>query len=166
MTNIVLTGLPGSGKTTFGKLLAKRLSYSFIDLDDYVALPDKSVRELYRQEGEALFRKREYEALLKLGSTQNSIIALGGGTLTHPSSLKEALKLGTLVYLRESPETLFKKIKILPPYLNPEDPLSSFQKLAKEREPEYLKAVIILDINDRPFEELLDYGIKQLRHNF
>ncbi|MSR04173.1 MAG: shikimate kinase [Phycisphaerales bacterium] len=113
---VVLIGLRGSGKTTLGSLLAKRLHTQFIDLDD-VTVADSgqaSVTAMFRSVGEPAFRAAECAALdhvLSSPSTSGAVIALGGGTPTAPAAralLESARAAGTIriILLEAPPETL------------------------------------------------------------
>ena len=113
---VVLIGLRGSGKTTLGSLLAKRLNTQFIDLDD-VTVADSgqpSVTAMFRSVGEPAFRAAECAALtqvLSSPSTSGAVIALGGGTPTTPPAralLESARAAGTIriILLEAPPETL------------------------------------------------------------
>ena len=95
---IVLTGFMGSGKTTVGPLLARRLGWSFIDADDIIeAEAGCTIAELFRRHGEAAFRDREHAIVARLASGDALVLALGGGAieridtrsllLSHPDTL-------------------------------------------------------------------------------
>ena len=76
---VFLIGMPGCGKTTIGKVLAKELNYTFYDMDKYIVdISGKEVHELFN-EGEEVFRKWETEACKELSKKRNSIISTGGG---------------------------------------------------------------------------------------
>lgn len=79
---IVLTGFMGSGKTTVGPLVAKRLGWSFVDVDDViVAEAGCTIPELIRRDGEAAFRERERAAIARLAAGDGLVLALGGGAI-------------------------------------------------------------------------------------
>ncbi len=79
---IVLTGFMGSGKTTVGPLLAGRLGWGFVDVDDVIAAEAGcTIPELFRREGEAAFRQRERAAIARLASGDALVLALGGGAI-------------------------------------------------------------------------------------
>jgi shikimate kinase len=82
MSTIVLVGVPGAGKTTVGKLLAKELQVEFFDSDQVIeARAGKSVSDIFTQDGEPAFRKIEHDVIIELLDSPNSVLALGGGSL-------------------------------------------------------------------------------------
>ncbi len=82
MSAIVLVGVPGAGKTTVGKLLAKELGLEFFDSDQVIeARVGKSVSDIFTQEGEPAFRQIEHDVIVELLNSNNVVFALGGGSL-------------------------------------------------------------------------------------
>jgi 3-dehydroquinate synthase len=141
---IILCGLPGSGKTTVGKLLAEKLNGSFIDNDqliehEYLKTYSENLncRQIFIQKGANFFRKLETSTLVSLASQplQDVVIALGGGALENPDNIKTLKTLGTLVYLKANPKKLFERIQEngLPGYLDKKDLQGSFEELSANR---------------------------------
>ena len=84
MQNIVLIGMPGSGKSTIGNLLGVKLSRRFVDVDDsIIELAGKSIPDIFAEDGEAVFRSWETKALDSLGRQSGLVIATGGGCITQ-----------------------------------------------------------------------------------
>ena len=84
---IVLTGFMGSGKSTVGPLLAARLGWSFLDLDDVIeADAGTTIAELFARHGEPAFREREHAAIARLAAADQHVLALGGGAIEHPAN--------------------------------------------------------------------------------
>jgi len=84
---IVLTGFMGSGKTTVGPLIAARLGWSFLDVDDVIeAEAGVSIAELFARHGEAAFREREHAAIARLAASDALVLALGGGAIEHSAT--------------------------------------------------------------------------------
>lgn len=82
MATIVLVGVPGAGKTTVGKLLAKSLEYEFLDSDQVIeARAGKSVSDIFTQDGEPAFRLLEHDVIVELLESPDAVLALGGGSL-------------------------------------------------------------------------------------
>jgi shikimate kinase len=84
---IVLTGFMGSGKSTVGPLLAARLGWSFLDVDDVIeAEAGATIAELFARHGEPAFRDREHAAIARLAAAGERVLALGGGAIEHPAN--------------------------------------------------------------------------------
>jgi len=144
--NLILFGFKGCGKTHFGKLIAQKMHRQFIDTDDVlVQLFAKKTgqrlapREIHAQIGEASFRALEKEAIRSLRELKEAVIALGGGAVLDPENVELLQKIGCLVYLCASPETLKKRIfkEKLPSFLDEKDPTGSFLEMVQERKPIY-----------------------------
>ncbi len=125
---MILFGFKGCGKSHFGKLLAAKLHLPFIDTDELLG---GSPSHLYRTLGETRFRMLEKEALLTLQS--GCVIALGGGTVLDPSNVELLLKIGKLIYLEASFETIARRIKITPAFAEG----TSLHTLYQARKPIY-----------------------------
>jgi shikimate kinase len=84
---IVLTGFMGSGKSTVGPLLAARLGWTFLDLDDVIeAEAGTTIAELFARHGEQAFRDCEHAAIARLATDDQQVLALGGGAIEHPAN--------------------------------------------------------------------------------
>jgi shikimate kinase len=84
---IVLTGFMGSGKTTVGPLVAARLGWSFVDVDDAVeAEAGTTIAAIFARHGEAIFREREHAAIARLAAGDALVLALGGGAIENPAT--------------------------------------------------------------------------------
>ncbi len=114
VSNIVLIGYMGCGKSTVGKQLSIRLNKSFLDLDDYIeAKEKKTIAEIFSERGEIYFRKKEREYLLQcLEASNNTIISLGGGTPCFGDNMEIVLKdeNSTSFYLRTGIPTLVDRL--------------------------------------------------------
>ncbi len=98
---IFLTGFMASGKSTIGPILANALGFEFVDLDLAIArVEGKTVREIFRDEGEHYFRERERAMVTELSGRDRVVISLGGGTLSDPDTLPIITGSGILVYLK------------------------------------------------------------------
>jgi shikimate kinase len=86
---IVLTGFMGSGKTTVGPLVAERLGWTFVDVDDVIAAEaGTTIPEIFRSEGETAFRRRERETIASLARGAELVIALGGGAIEDGATVR------------------------------------------------------------------------------
>lgn len=99
--NLVLIGMPGSGKSTVGKILSKMLCMSLVDTDALVEqTAGKTIPELFAQEGERAFRDRETAAARQAAALDNTVIATGGGIILRPENM-EALAATGLIFFRD-----------------------------------------------------------------
>lgn len=109
---VYLTGFMSSGKSTLGPILANVLGWQFFDLDKEIErIEKKAVVEIFAEQGEEYFRRKETEILELLSKTQNSVIALGGGTIVREENVKIINKTGKLIYLKASPENIYHRLK-------------------------------------------------------
>lgn len=140
--NLLLFGFKASGKTHFGKLLANHLHRPFIDTDDLIVDlygKKQKIKEIYKKLGESGFRDLEKKAIGLLKGIENSIIALGGGTVLDPENVEMLQKLGALIYLKADGAKLKTRIfkDELPPFLEGEKPEDAFWEMIQQREPIY-----------------------------
>lgn len=97
---IYLVGFMGAGKTTVGRALAARIESPFFDLDELIEAAEKSsIKDLFAQQGEAYFRKRERDLLRSTRYLENGVIATGGGTFTFEENISFIQASGISVYL-------------------------------------------------------------------
>lgn len=111
--HIILLGYMASGKSTIGKQLSKKLGIPFLDLDTYIyEKENKSVSEIFSQNGEIYFRKKEHEYLREvLENQQDFIISLGGGTPCYANNIELILNKNAIsIYLKASIQTLSNRL--------------------------------------------------------
>ena len=107
MQNIILVGMPGSGKTTIGKLLAEKTGRQFIDADaQIIEVSGKSIPDIFRLEGEDGFRQWETSVLKELGSKSAMVIATGGGCVTRRCNYPLLHQNGRIVWIQRNPDCL------------------------------------------------------------
>jgi shikimate kinase len=108
---ITLIGMPATGKSTFGRKLAKKLAYEFIDLDVWISTHEqKSIPEIFAQKGEEYFRKLESQALKEVLKGDYKVIALGGGTPCFFDNMLIINEKSISIYLYTSLEGLLTRI--------------------------------------------------------
>jgi len=153
--NLILFGYKDCGKTTIGKMLALRMNRPFFDTDQMVEQLHQKLtgeelptRQIVKKIGEPAFRRLESDVIQELKGIHNAIIALGGGLILNPNNAAFLAKLGQLVYLKVSKETLKRRTlgKELPSFLNPEDPEGSFEQYYRERQAKY-EAILAIPVD-------------------
>lgn len=157
--NLILFGYKAAGKSYFGKKLAIRLSYIFMDTDYMVeSVCLMGVREICEREGEEFFREVEKEVIKSLEGKKNMIVALGGGAILDPDNVKLLTKLGTLVYLQVDKSILKERLLKgpVPTFLDAKDLDGSFERMYEKRREVYESIPSIwLDAN-REEEKVLE----------
>jgi shikimate kinase len=138
--NLFLVGLPGAGKSTLGRQLARRLGKTFIDAD--AELERKlgvTIATIFEIEGEASFRDREEAALVELAALTNIVLATGGGVVIRAANRERLKANGTVVYLHARPETLRERTRRSRhrPLLNTADPGARLIELYAARDALY-----------------------------
>jgi shikimate kinase len=148
---IYLIGFMGSGKTTLGKRLARRLEYAFVDLDHELEESEGvSIPELFRIHGEAHFRQLERKALHATGKLERVVVSTGGGTPCFFDNMDFILEHGVSVYLRMSHLSLAHRLenafvkRPLVENLYGEELVNFIEKKLREREPYYLRAHCVI----------------------
>lgn len=151
---IYLIGYMGSGKSTLGRGLAKRLNLSFIDMDDYIEERNfRTISQIFKQDGEEGFRKLEEKALLELSEFEDVVIATGGGAPCFFNNIDVIKRTGKSLYLNGTPRVLAQRLlksKIERPLIKgkSEDELIAFiDETLSKREKWYKQAEIVLDFD-------------------
>lgn len=135
--------MPGSGKTTVGRQLARRLGVPFHDSDHVIEHRlGCSIREFFAREGEAAFRDVEEAVLRDLADGPTAVVATGGGAVVRESTRQALREGGKVIYLRSSPEELYRRVRhdTARPLLQVADPLARLRALHAERDPLYREA--------------------------
>lgn len=156
--NIFLVGLMGAGKTSVGKLLARRLGKTFYDCDHEIELATGvRVPVIFEIEGEAGFRAREGRMLAELVQRRNIVLATGGGAVLSEHNRGLLSEHGTVVYLRAAPQDLWQRTRHdrNRPLLQTPDPLARLSQLFDERDPLYRGiAHVIMDTGNQSVSSL------------
>lgn len=159
---IFLIGFPTSGKTSIGKLLAKKLNRSFFDTDQLIEVKtNKSISEIFESEGEVTFRKYEEEILESL-KDRNGIVSTGGGLPCFHSNMEKMLEMGIVIYLHVDFEILLgrfrdKKAMDNRPLLNQQDDLrATLEKMWLERNSFYEKATLRIQSERKTKQQIVN----------
>ena len=113
INRIYLVGFMGSGKTTVGRRLAKKLGWKFIDLDEEIEHREaRTIADIFRESGEAHFRQLERHTLKRISSLKHAVIALGGGAFLDPENRSIAESTGLTVWLKVSFANVGDRVKI------------------------------------------------------
>jgi 3-dehydroquinate synthase len=151
--NIFLVGLMGAGKTTIGRLLARRLGMHFADSDHEIeARTGASVPWIFEIEGEPSFRRREAEMIRELTAGSGLVLATGGGAVLDPESRRLLAERGTVIYLRASVNSILARTAHDKnrPLLQTADPRGKLEDLTAQREPLYREIADIVIDTGRP----------------
>jgi shikimate kinase len=152
--HLILIGLPGSGKTTIGQAVAKKLGRTFLDIDLEIERREgRSIGQIFGEKGEAYFRKKEREITEELTLVGNMIVSPGGGWAADPETVAIVRPPSRLVYLRVTPATALMRLgpmRQMRPLLSRPDPLAELTRLYDARKQSYEAADHVINT------ELLD----------
>ena len=167
MKNIILVGYMGCGKTTVGESIAEATRYTFADTDEMiVAQQGRSISDIFAQDGEPAFRDMETALLVKMLTEKNDtcVISTGGGMPVQKENRNLLRQLGTAVYLRAKPETVYERIKgdTTRPLLQCENPMERIREMIKSRNPAYEEAAeLVIDVDDLTQREVAEQIIRK-----
>jgi shikimate kinase/3-dehydroquinate synthase len=153
MQNLFLVGLMGAGKTTIGRILARKLGMRFIDADyEIEARSGASIPWIFEIEGEPSFRRREAEVVRDLTALQGIVLATGGGAIMDPASRAYLKQRGTVIYLRANVNSILARTSHDKnrPLLQTADPRKRIEELAEQREPFYQEVADVIIDTGRP----------------
>jgi shikimate kinase len=150
---VSLVGLPGSGKTTVGRQLARRLQVPFADSDH--AIEQRlgcPIREFFEREGEARFRDLEEETIDALTLVSAGVLSTGGGAVIRVANRQHLRNRGRVVYLKSNPDELFRRLRhdVNRPLLQVADPLGRLRQLYADRDPLYRETAHFVMETGRP----------------
>jgi shikimate kinase len=168
--NIFLVGLMGAGKTTVGRVLAKRFGKTFYDCDQEIERrTGVKIPVIFDIEGEDGFRAREAAALRDLVVLENIVLATGGGAVLLPENRRLLTSNGSVVYLRASPADLWHRTRHdrNRPLLQTPDPRGKLEELYLQRDPLYREvATLTVDTGNQSVRSLAYMLEQRLREHF
>jgi len=150
---VSLVGLPGSGKSTVGRQLARRLSLPFFDSDHVIEQRiGCSIREFFEREGEERFRDVEEAVLDELTQGEACVLSTGGGSALRAANRQHLHQRTQVIYLRSTPEEVFRRLRHdrNRPLLQVADPLQRLRDLYAVRDPLYREAAHFVIETGRP----------------
>lgn len=155
---ISLVGMPGGGKSTVGRLMARQLNIPFVDSDAEIEkhLGGESIKDYFARQGEASFRDLESSViadLLERGREgREMILATGGGAVLRDLNRDRLHEHSTVVYLRSSPDELFRRLRhdTQRPLLQVPNPLGKLRELYAQRDPLYRRCAHFVLESSRP----------------
>ena len=167
-TNIVLEGFMGSGKSTVSELLADKLQMELIDTDNVIEETEgRTINEIFESEGESAFRDMETDLLDAISSDhwREFVISLGGGMPVREENRDLLRKIGKVVFLKATPETIFGRVKNdnNRPLLKDADPQAKIRKMLDDRMAFYEDvADVVVDTDNKTPEEITAEIIEKL----
>jgi shikimate kinase len=132
--------MPGGGKSTVGRQLARRLAWNFIDSDNVIEHRiGCSIRSYFEREGEERFRDVEQQVIAEFADEHNAVLATGGGAVLREANRVVLHRDATVVYLRSTPEDLYRRLRhdTKRPLLQVADPMARLRELFAIRDPLY-----------------------------
>lgn len=161
MGNLYLVGLPGAGKTTVGRIVARRLNLTFVDLDRFIAEREgASVAELFRAD-EAAFRRKEAEALRWVREHYHRcVVATGGGIVERKENL-ELLKKETVLYVVRHPRSIISTLNTDKRPVFHDDP-NRIYPIARRRVPLYESVADVRVTNNRALHSCIGRVLREL----
>jgi shikimate kinase len=156
--SLYLVGMMGAGKSTVGRLLARRLKLRFFDCDHEIERRcGVKIPLVFEIEGEAGFRAREAETVAELSELPGIVLATGGGAILLEENRRRLAARGTVIYLRARPEDLYSRVRNdrNRPLLATADPLRRLRELHAERDPLYASiADVVIDTGKQTVQAL------------
>lgn len=153
----MLVGFMAAGKTTVGRLLARRLGYRFVDLDRSVEeRAGRPIAEIFERDGEARFRELEGKVTRELDPADRVVVAAGGGWMVRPE-LRDRWPDAVRVWLRVGAETVVDRLggKVASrPMLDPDAPERTVEELLERRRASYARAELAVDTDDLTPEQV------------
>ena len=181
--NITITGFMGTGKTTAGKHLAKRLGWAFVDTDRLIeSSARKTIPQIFSQHGEAVFRRLEHRVIKHVARGDEQVIATGGGAFVNPENRSRLRAVGPVICLTANPKAILRRVSptlARRPLLAPPTALrvgttlrdtkrgetagqavglvrSRIEQLLRQRAAAYAKADLVVDTSRLTIEEIAD----------
>jgi shikimate kinase len=162
--NLALIGFMGTGKSSVGRLVADLLHFTYLDTDHVIeARAGKTITELFKQDGEPVFRTWEKKIVEELALRDKTVISTGGGLPADQENLNSLKTHALVVCLWASPEAIFERVRDHDhrPLLKTSDPLEKIRSLLAVRAPYYRQADVLVNAEIRSVREIATQVIHQ-----
>ena len=163
--NIVLVGMPASGKTTIGSMLSQKLQdYTLVDTDSLIEKTEgMSISKIFEKFSEDYFRKLEYDTIKMVCLGKNKIVSIGGGAFENPDNRATLLKFGKVFYLKSDLDVLYYRLSkdSTRPLLQNENPRQILENMYKKRAENYQKAHYTIETDTLTEDEIVRFIINE-----
>lgn len=160
MSNIVLIGFMGAGKTTVGRALSKALDKKVIDMDDEIELEEgRLIKDIFASDGEEHFRDLETAFLERMKGKKNKVLSTGGGVVMREGNIKLLRHIGTTIFLQADAAHIYNNVRHSHdrPLLQVADVPGEIARRLEVREPYYMKAAdVIIQTSGKTVEEIAE----------
>jgi shikimate kinase len=162
---LILVGFMGAGKSSVGRLLARRLGRCFLETDDIItSLAGRSIPEIFREEGEGRFRELEGRTLESLGLKRDDVVATGGGLPCHEGRMEALRALGTVIWLKGEFGEMYERARRegVRPMLLGRTP-AEVEALYRQREPYYGRSHLTIETGGAGIDQVVARILAALR---
>ena len=164
---IALIGMMGSGKSTISKILANKINFQSIELDEiFTQQENSSIADFFKNQGEEKFREVETEILKKALENENIVLSTGGGVVLKKENRNLLFQNNIFViYLEATPETIFNRIKndTTRPLLKVENPKQEIENLINKRQEFYKLANLTINTDNKTTDEITEEILKWIK---
>jgi shikimate kinase len=169
-SNVALVGFMGTGKTSVGQELAKKMGWRFVEVDALIEqMAGKSIPDMFAGDGEITFREWEIEAIKQVARGKYQVISCGGGAVLNTINIARLKETSVMILLTASPDTVLKRTAAdrdtRPVLMGAEDPAARIKELLKFRKPYYERSAdIIVNTSKLSLTEVADLIIGKLKN--
>lgn len=158
--NIVLVGFMGTGKTSVGRRLSSQLRMRYVDTDDVIEQDNRRrISDIFAEEGEAVFRQLESEAVREVSKRHHHVISTGGGVVLKETNMANLKRNGIVFCLTATAAEIYRRVghQTHRPLLQTPDAMAKIQTMLAERHPYYAQADYMVKTSGRSFHDIITY---------